>query len=98
MKGSNRLALAATLGLLGCGGSAPTVKPDPPLDDAKAKQISTQNLSSEDPVQRMLAAAALGAQGAAAKDALPELKKLENDKDENVRKAAKDAIAKIEKG
>ena len=98
MKASKPIALAAALACFGCGGSASTVKPDPPLDDAKARQISTQNLSSEDPVQRMLAAAALGAQGSAAKDALPELKKLENDKDDNVRKAAKDAIAKIEKG
>lgn len=96
--GSNRLALAAAIGLLGCGGSAATVKPDPPLDDAKFNEITLKNLQSEDPVQRMLAVAAFGAKGPAAKAQLPEIKKLEADKDENVRKAVKEAVAKIEKG
>ena len=94
--GSKWIALAGLALAVGCGTA--TVKPDPPLDDTKKNEISLKNLASEDPVQRGIAAASIGSLGAAGKQYLPDLKKLENDSDANVRERVKEAIQKIEKG
>jgi len=92
-----RWALAAALTAAGCGGTA-TVKPDPPVDDAKKLELAVKNLESPDPTQRAIAVGTLGMSGSAAKPHLDALKKLEKDPNKDVRERVKEAIAKIEKG
>jgi HEAT repeat protein len=64
---------------------------DSPIFSAVEKRLPPFN------THRVLAAEALGACGPAAKDAIPALKKLKLDESEKVRKAATDALEKIDK-
>jgi HEAT repeat protein len=92
-----RLLLCSLIAFAGCGGVA-AIKPDPQMDQSQQLAQAAKNLSSEDPVQRGIAIATLGAAGPAAKSYVADLKRLENDRDPNVQNLAKDAIKKIEKG
>jgi HEAT repeat protein len=62
---------------------------------ARAVPALRRILSGDDHWRRVSAAESLGAIGAAAKDALPELEKLAQDPDANLARAAKDAAALI---
>lgn len=97
MKGSRSLAFVGIAMLAGCG-SNPATAPTPAVDVDKQRESALQSLKSEDHVVRGFAVAWLANQGAEAKAYLPELKKLENDPQPNVRDAVKEAIKKIEKG
>ena len=92
---SKRFLIGVFTVLAGCGPS--TMKPDPPFDEAKQRELTLKNLESDDPVQRGLAASALGLAGSNAKEHLDAIKKLENDSDPIVRERAKEAIQRIEK-
>jgi HEAT repeat protein len=88
------LGIAMTLG---CGGP-PAAQVAPEITSDQKVEGSLKNLSSDDPVQRCIAVGMLASLGPEAKQHLPAIKKLESDPEESVRKAAKEAVAKIEKG
>lgn len=92
---SKRFLVGLVAALAGCGPS--TMKPDPPMDEAKQRELTLKSLESDDPVQRGLAASALGLAGSKSKEHLEAIKKLQNDPDPIVRERAMEAIQRIEK-
>jgi HEAT repeat protein len=74
-------------------------KPGPPASDELKKRIHAQieALKDEDWLVRSNAAIALGKIGAAAKDAVPALKKALEDEDPSVRDLAAEALSRIQR-
>jgi HEAT repeat protein len=83
----------------GCGGETKpkneTTNAASPTPD-QFLEAGLKGLTDEDPLRRRLAAMSLANGGAKAKEALPELKKLLNDPDADVRKVAAEAVKQIE--
>lgn len=85
----------ACLATIGCGNAAPEVQPDPETTPWLFPEPQMELLDADDVRVRGLAVKNLGKMGARAEPAIPQLEKLREDPDENIRALAEKALADI---